>query len=79
MIHRAGVPKISYASCLVMAGGTKDVQPKPAPKSNQSDSGQVRLLKPAITHTQPTVPLNPLKGGWASVCPASLLADARLL
>ncbi|CAL8369284.1 unnamed protein product [Gadus morhua 'NCC'] len=26
-------------------------QPHPAPESNQSDSGQVRLLKPTVIHT----------------------------
>ena len=48
--------------CVLMAGlswvpwllSTTGVQPHPDPESNQSDSGQVRLLKPAINHTHCT-------------------------
>ena len=50
--------------CVVMAGltcctliswGTTVVQPHPAPESNQSDSGQGGLLKPAIINTHSTM------------------------
>ncbi|CAL8296460.1 unnamed protein product [Lota lota] len=37
--------------CTLIAQCATGVQPHPAPESNQSDSGQVRLLKPAINHT----------------------------
>ena len=41
--------------CTLIAQRATGVQPHPAPESNQSDSGQVKLLKPAIIHTYPTV------------------------
>ena len=41
--------------CTLISQCTTGVQPHPAPESIQSDSGQVRLLKPAINHTLPSM------------------------
>ena len=37
--------------CTLIVQCTKGVQPHPAPECNQSDSGQVKLLKQTINHT----------------------------
>ena len=37
--------------CAQISQCTTDVRPHPAQESNKCDSGQVRLLKPAILHT----------------------------
>ena len=58
IIHAAG-HQFSLAVCgddwnnwsALIAQRTTGVQPHPAPQSNKADSGQVRLLKPAIIHT----------------------------
>ena len=43
-----------YDLCTFITECTTGVQTQPAPESNQSDSGPVRLLKPAIIQTHPT-------------------------
>ena len=40
-----------YNLCALIAQCTKGVQPHSVPVFNKSDSGQVRLIKPAIIHT----------------------------
>ncbi|CAL8272225.1 unnamed protein product [Lota lota] len=45
--------------CTLIAQCATGVQPHPAPESNQSDSGQVRLLKPAPIHTHSHIPPTP--------------------
>ncbi|CAL8326343.1 unnamed protein product [Lota lota] len=64
MVHAAGAPYCHVGDlslsvcgggwfnlCTLIAQCATGVQPHPAPDSNQSDSGQVRLLKPATIHT----------------------------
>ena len=59
-VEHQAMQEISLRVCGVTAGltcahwllnVTTGVQPHPAPESNQSDLGQMRLLKPAIIHT----------------------------
>ena len=57
---------VVYPLCLDYPNGTPGVQPHPAPESNQSDPGQVRLCKPAINHTLHSNP--ELRLDWGGGC-----------
>ena len=57
VVHDNGAPCCHAGDLFLSVYGDglfnlcKGLQSHPAPKSNQSDSGQVRLLKPSSTHT----------------------------